>query len=89
DVVTVDEAGFIEVITNKEDLIVDNCGQLIEHWLLEKAICSHNEVKGAQIVALGKKPPLYALIVLKNPQTNVDIILTDLIALCKNNKKMR
>ncbi|OZC07812.1 AMP-binding enzyme [Onchocerca flexuosa] len=86
DVVTVDEAGFIEVITNKEDLIVDNCGQLIEHWLLEKAICSHNEVKGAQIVALGKKPPLYALIVLKNPQTNVDIILTDLIALCKNNK---
>lgn len=45
-----DEAGIIEVITNKEDLIVDNSGQLIEHWLLEKAICSHNEVKGAQVI---------------------------------------
>ncbi|VDK89668.1 unnamed protein product, partial [Onchocerca ochengi] len=49
DVVTMDEAGVIEVITNKEDLIVDNSGQLIEHWLLEKALCSHNEVKGAQL----------------------------------------
>uniref|UniRef100_A0A1I7VCT7 AMP-binding domain-containing protein n=1 Tax=Loa loa TaxID=7209 RepID=A0A1I7VCT7_LOALO len=48
DVVTMDETGIIEIITNKEDLIVDNSGQLIEHWLIEKAICSHNEIKGAQ-----------------------------------------
>ncbi|EJD73972.1 hypothetical protein LOAG_18647 [Loa loa] len=86
DVVTMDETGIIEIITNKEDLIVDNSGQLIEHWLIEKAICSHNEIKGAQIVALGKKLPLYAFIVLKNSKINIDIILTDLIALCKNNK---
>uniref|UniRef100_A0AAF5Q4V4 AMP-dependent synthetase/ligase domain-containing protein n=3 Tax=Wuchereria bancrofti TaxID=6293 RepID=A0AAF5Q4V4_WUCBA len=86
DIVTMDEDGIIEIITNKEDLIVDSSGQLIEHWLLEKALCSHNEVKGAQIVALGKKLPLYAFIVLKNSQINIDIILTDLIALCKNNK---
>ncbi|CAG9541036.1 unnamed protein product, partial [Cercopithifilaria johnstoni] len=87
DVVTMDEAGIIDVITNKEDLIVDNSGQLIEHWLLEKALCAHNEVKGAQIVALNKKLPLYAFIVLKNSQANVDTVLTDLIALCKNNKE--
>ncbi|EJW80451.1 hypothetical protein WUBG_08641, partial [Wuchereria bancrofti] len=48
DIVTMDEDGIIEIITNKEDLIVDSSGQLIEHWLLEKALCSHNEVKGAQ-----------------------------------------
>ncbi|VDK87254.1 unnamed protein product, partial [Litomosoides sigmodontis] len=87
DVVTMDEDGVIDIITNKEDLIVDNSGQLIEHWLLEKALCAHNDVKGAQIVALGKKLPLYAFIVLKNShQANLDIILTDLTALCKNNK---
>ncbi|VBB31787.1 unnamed protein product [Acanthocheilonema viteae] len=48
DVVTMDETDIINVITNKDDLIVDNSGQLIEHWLLEKALCAHNEVKGAQ-----------------------------------------
>uniref|UniRef100_A0A158Q6V2 AMP-binding domain-containing protein n=1 Tax=Elaeophora elaphi TaxID=1147741 RepID=A0A158Q6V2_9BILA len=94
DVVTMDQAGIIDVITNKEDLIVDNAGQFVEHWLLEKALCAHSEVKGAQvisfpslsIIALGKKLPLYAFIVLKNSQASVEIILTDLIALCKNNK---
>lgn len=45
-----DEDGNIDIITNKEDLIVDNSGRLIEHWLLEKALCSHNVIKGAQVI---------------------------------------
>lgn len=45
-----DETGIIDIITNKEDLIVDNSGQLVEHWVLEKALCAHNDVKGAQVI---------------------------------------
>lgn len=49
-------------------------------------LCISNYYQIFQIVALGKKLPLYAFIVLKNSQTNVEVVLTDLIALCKNNK---
>uniref|UniRef100_A0A915Q2V6 AMP-dependent synthetase/ligase domain-containing protein n=1 Tax=Setaria digitata TaxID=48799 RepID=A0A915Q2V6_9BILA len=86
DIVTMNEAGIIELITNKEDLIIDQSGQLIKHWIIEKALCTHDEVKGAQIIAIGKKLPLYAFIVLKSSDLNINVILTDLIALCKNNK---
>ncbi|VDN05381.1 unnamed protein product [Thelazia callipaeda] len=88
DVVTVDNVGSLELLANKEDLILNSSGELIEHWSIEKVLCSHNEIKGAQIVALDKKLPLYAFIVPKSPKSveKVDQILTDLISLCKNNK---
>uniref|UniRef100_A0A0M3HYX1 Transferred entry: 1.11.1.24 n=1 Tax=Ascaris lumbricoides TaxID=6252 RepID=A0A0M3HYX1_ASCLU len=44
-----DTSGGVELLSNKEDLIFDKSGKIIEHWTVEKAICAYDQIKGAQV----------------------------------------
>ncbi|VDM29438.1 unnamed protein product [Toxocara canis] len=55
DIITIDNSGNVELLANKEDLIVDKSGKILEHWTLEKAICAYDQIKGAQVGLLNER----------------------------------
>ncbi|VDK18800.1 unnamed protein product [Anisakis simplex] len=86
DIVSIDANGSVELITSKEDLIVDKNGKIIEHWTMEKTICAYDQVKGAQIISASKNDSLTAVLVLKTASCDQGIVKSDIQSLCKNNQ---
>ncbi len=49
DIAMIDSRGNVELVTNRDDLIRNGKGELIEHWIIERVLSSHDDVKGAQV----------------------------------------
>ncbi|KAL6729166.1 hypothetical protein Aduo_000245 [Ancylostoma duodenale] len=83
DVARMDEEGSIEIVANKEDLIYDNNNGLVEHWNIERLLNQNDLIKGVQVVSIGRGQPVTAVCVLRNSQTNISHVRSELVAMCK------
>lgn len=49
---SVDNCGNIELLTYKYDLIYDKKDKLVEHWIMERIMTQHEDIKGVQVFFL-------------------------------------
>uniref|UniRef100_A0A7I4XX06 AMP-binding domain-containing protein n=1 Tax=Haemonchus contortus TaxID=6289 RepID=A0A7I4XX06_HAECO len=86
DVARVDDEGSIEIVTNKDDLIYDNNNGLVEHWNIERLLNQNDLIKGVQVVSVGRGQPVTAVCVLRNAQSNVAHVRSELASMCRKHK---
>ncbi|KJH44470.1 AMP-binding enzyme [Dictyocaulus viviparus] len=83
DVARMDSEGSIEIVANKEDLIYDNNNGIVEHWNIERLLNQNSLIKGVQVVSVGRGKPVTAVCVLRNPQSNISYVRSELVEMCR------
>ncbi|KAJ1348531.1 hypothetical protein KIN20_003853 [Parelaphostrongylus tenuis] len=86
DVARMDDVGSIEIVANKEDLIYDKNGAIVEHWNIERLLNQNDLIKGVQVVSVGRGQPITAVCVLRNQQSNAAYVRSELATMCKTHQ---
>ncbi|KAK0423761.1 hypothetical protein QR680_008315 [Steinernema hermaphroditum] len=85
DIAVRSEDGNVEIVTHKNDLIFDKANFLVEHWRMERVMAQNEQIRGVQVISLSRGAPVMAIIIPKD-MTRLDLVKSDLCAMCKNNK---
>ncbi|KAK6009363.1 hypothetical protein OSTOST_25729 [Ostertagia ostertagi] len=69
----------------RRSLTTNNNG-LVEHWNIERLLNQNDLIKGVQVVSVGRGQPVTAVCVLRNTQSNVAHVRSELAAMCRKHK---
>uniref|UniRef100_A0AC35TT76 AMP-binding domain-containing protein n=1 Tax=Rhabditophanes sp. KR3021 TaxID=114890 RepID=A0AC35TT76_9BILA len=85
DIVIQNKENNIELVTQRADLIIDQNGLLVEHWVIEKTLSKFHEIKGsAQVVSISGE--VVAVVIPTDPIKNLELFRSDLVQMCKQSK---